>query len=1545
MALKDLFLESLEDNPKWESFLDILEESNNRNVDIPIKKLRDMRDLSRNSDIDLIRESIQMLGINVTDTFESFAISNLAKILPQIATFHEVEGTPRFKAILEIILGVRVSVKPLYTSDYLEFYPEPLGELAISGGSWYLTSHVDLTFSDLDTIFSRSEITVNSSDFKYFEELGIRYPLFESLYLGNQLKAGDPVDLIRVLLADRLQELYYQFCPIEDVLQKLVFSKELDFGLTVSGKVAIRNKEYLTLSNTDIIDADLMPNKTAYSYQQLSSTATVVKSDGTKSSAPAQILKAEPNVVVVRGNKFQFEDISEDTQVSVTFRVLGKQFTSVFNVMPSGTPFIPDSIYIKGNSTMLDTDTSSYEVIAVIGGKHIPIPDKSNLEWSNENSLNTLVDSSLSSVYTHEDILDRVQVTYTSISGEVFEAGKAVLIRPSYKDVVPKKIEVYLNDTLVEGSMTISQGVEHSIHSVVTYSDDSEQVLIPKYSLYTKKAKIIDSAKVFCEAIASDFVATLKAEFQDSVAVETSVDIKFEYPKYEICKLTIVAPSKLNEGDRVRLACNVHWCKGEDLDAYNSGAKTLSEVEVYVSETSPIWSLGKTNGSDTADVVGEFYDDGLFEAPEVSRTELAIVKASTKTVSGRSISTSATINIIPEERRINYIDTLVAKSVVKGSRVPITFVANWNDGQEKTLQLDSPDYDLSVSISVNGSPSESLSMEGNLLIFDGSISGIAEVTSTLIYNYTTVDGDSLSIEYSDTALVSLVKDVTRLDSMTITCPTSRVISDGDEPTWYMQETSRMFINTNVRYENGKTEGVVAKWKIESVQGDGADSATILSSEFPIRDMIPILTGKTPEELYIERLKSFYDIRSEVRFNDLTGDVSYDIDGSLHQYNISDATDLNILYTDPILGDYTEFSSLRTFADLDEVKSRALIQTRHVNNDTLLKVTCTYFTQEESAYIKIVDAVAKPVNTINSSRLVGPREFYANYESVSYALAIDFDDGGEEYEVSSDWEIDIINKAEVMVSSGVFSQDEVLGKTREELDQMADNTTFVDIDEDGDVYCKFNINMRLEVTAYYLETGLEFSKSMEVNAIRGNTQITGAEILGPVGVVDLNDPNLIDDGGHPYIQYTGVITKSDSGSERLKVDGIWGIELSPSNQEDVSIQGININETTGQLYLDEQINSVDVVITFEYTEDFTHVSETIKARMPLKVHASRAIDKLDIAEVSDIVYDGSMLQLNAEYTLLDGSTHNLMSDEGEWYLIEGPDGTTVSQTGVVDIPKLSDDDYFIVSAKLSKGNITLEDSILVNISARNALDRIEIVGHSYVRDNSTVTFESVAFRQFNAGTTINVNDPCSQECVTALSIWSISGTDGQPIDNVSMNPTTGELTIGSLKGETKAVVYVEYLESGQEIVRNSHDITLVGSYPRYGSAPYGLNTQEKLRLLEYTVENPLRGQFGINVLRKDGINNYGYLAVKKSSGYAEIRSLDGKGDFGGWQGANWPASAFPRTPEELAQIIADNGEDPVEVTMDYDNTSDVWLVYRTNLPNCGSTIFSFYTKST
>lgn len=1544
MALKDLFLESLEDNPKWESFLDILETSTTRNISLPISRLRSIRDLNKDSDIDVIRDTLRMLGVDVTDTFESFALMNMASILPQIPTFHEIEGTPKFHKFLELLLGTSVSIKPLYTSNYIDFYVEPLGALITEGGEWYLTSHIDLAVADQDQVFANAEITITSGDFKYFDSLNITKDLFTSMYLGKRLLASDPSDLKQSLLADRIQELYYKFCPIEDVLQKLIFSNELGLNFFVTGKVEIFNKEYLSLNNIDAVSADLTANKLVHAYVNMQAMAEVTLTSGKTVSMQAQILESKPNKVVVRGRNFQFEGVSVETDIEVKFRVYGKVFTTIFKVLPSGMPISPDFIYIKGRSTILDTDSTSYQVVAVLGGKHFTLPDTTNVVWTNVNPSNILNGNTVTPSYSHVTTEDVLTATYSSISGDIIKAEFNLTVKPSFKDLVPTKIDILINGILVEGACVISQGSEHSLSSTVTYSDGSVVQVTPKYTLHTRKAKVIDSSKLFCEPVSSDFVATLKAEFQDSDLVSKDIDVKFEYPKFEICKITIVAPSKLNEGDKVHLSCNAHWCKEEDLDAYVSGSKSLSEVEVYVSAASPVWYVGKTNGTDVSDVVGEFYDNGLFKAPEVSRTELAIVKASTKTVSGRSISTSTSISIIPEERRINYIDILVAKSVVKGSRVPMTIVANWNDGREKSLKLDSLSYNLAAEVTVEGKASSAIWIEDDILVFDGSISGIAEVKVNLQYTYDTVDGGQEVLRYVDTALVSLVKSVTRLESMSVSCPYSNFVSEGDEPTWSMQERTRMFINTQVRYEDGSTEGVNAKWSVESIQGDSADTVTIISSDFPLREMIPILTGSTAEELYVATLKDFYDIRSEVNFNDTTGRISYDLDGSVFQYLISDATDLNILFTNPTLSGYKEFSEIRTFDDLNKVKSRALIQTRHVLEDTVLKLTCNYYTQEESVYLNIVDAVDKPLNVINSSRLIGPREFYANYESVSYALAIDFDDGGSEYEVSSDWEIDIINKSEVMISSGIFDPVEVAGKTREELDLMVDNTTFVDIDEDGDVYCKFNIDMQIMLTTHYLERGLEFSKSMEVRAVRGNTKLLSAEIIGPVSVVDINDPNLTDSDSEPYIQYKGVVSKADT-SGKTEVRGIWGIELSPGNKVDTDINGININETTGKLYLDEQINEINVVVTFEYEEDFDHVSEIVRARMPLKVMASKAIDSITIADVAGVVNDDSMLQLEATYTLLDGSVLDLEPGEGEWYLVEGPEGSSISESGVIVIPKLSADDYIIASVKLIKGNITLENTLVVNILARNALDRLEIAGHSKIRDSSTVTFEAVAFRQFNKGSTLNLTDPCSQECVTHLAIWSILGADGQPIDGAKMNPTTGELSVRTLVKDVTAIVSATYTEVGQLPVSSTIEVKLIGSYPRYGSAPYGVNTQDDVKLLEYTVENQLRGQFGLNVVRADGINNYGYFALRKSSGEAVIKSVDGRGDFGGWQGANWPASAFPRSESELAQIIADNGEAPVEVVMNYDNTSDTWLVYRTNLPNCGSTIFSFYTKAT
>ena len=104
----------------------------------------------------------------------------------------------------------------------------------------------------------------------------------------------------------------------------------------------------------------------------------------------------------------------------------------------------------------------------------------------------------------------------------------------------------------------------------------------------------------------------------------------------------------------------------------------------------------------------------------------------------------------------------------------------------------------------------------------------------------------------------------------------------------------------------------------------------------------------------------------------------------------------------------------------------------------------------------------------------------------------FPDGGalgmisdaEQLDLNGDGKLDIIYTGEWLgMEVMVRESDRFVKKEHffpENIYGWWNSLTTIDIDEDGDVYCKFNINMRLEVTAYYLETGLEFSKSMEVN---------------------------------------------------------------------------------------------------------------------------------------------------------------------------------------------------------------------------------------------------------------------------------------------------------------------------------------------------------------------------------------------------------------------------------------------------------------------------------
>lgn len=138
------------------------------------------------------------LGFSFSNSlFEREDFQNLSS---NIGSYYAVKGSENFMDFFGYCLGAQFNAVPLWTQNYADFYEE--GDLAIGtpvyqGGSWYPTTHVDLTYD--------------------FAKFGIFSPY-------------DVADF------------FYYVAPINLVLRRVVFDSTLiieDFEMSMAGSIEI----------------------------------------------------------------------------------------------------------------------------------------------------------------------------------------------------------------------------------------------------------------------------------------------------------------------------------------------------------------------------------------------------------------------------------------------------------------------------------------------------------------------------------------------------------------------------------------------------------------------------------------------------------------------------------------------------------------------------------------------------------------------------------------------------------------------------------------------------------------------------------------------------------------------------------------------------------------------------------------------------------------------------------------------------------------------------------------------------------------------------------------------------------------------------------------------------------------------------------------------------------------------------------------------------------------------------------------------------------
>lgn len=190
MTFDNLETEMFTSQVVWQDFLDALADFYQEQVREPMEGLREVRNITEKTDPNVVLLTLRDLGI---DTPLDLILNpdRLMKSVYMIPLIYQHSGLDSMWRVIEFILGRRMSVQYLWTQDYIDFYPEPYGPRRVDGGTWYKTTHVNLT---MQTTGSDARIILPRNS----------------------------------TLKDRLLSAFYSYAPVNLVIDKFAFTIDVE---------------------------------------------------------------------------------------------------------------------------------------------------------------------------------------------------------------------------------------------------------------------------------------------------------------------------------------------------------------------------------------------------------------------------------------------------------------------------------------------------------------------------------------------------------------------------------------------------------------------------------------------------------------------------------------------------------------------------------------------------------------------------------------------------------------------------------------------------------------------------------------------------------------------------------------------------------------------------------------------------------------------------------------------------------------------------------------------------------------------------------------------------------------------------------------------------------------------------------------------------------------------------------------------------------------------------------------------------------------------
>ena len=1498
-------IDFVEANPAWAELFEMLDGHNDEQNLAVIEQLLNLRRINADTNDELAEASIRQLGINITRDLMQYRLPSLKRVIDCLPDWQQVSGTTQWPKFVGMLLGGQFDASRLYTADYQTFVPTPLGTLIQDGGTWYKTNKVNLEV-DAQLIDGGLDLTITKDAEKdvvnALQEVGMTQQEAEDWF--NNHIGFEPVNndvqqytARSAMFYRRIADLFYQWAPIEEVLEGVYAAINLSAKLYLGAHVVVEPiRRFMIGAPLQKSIAFIQP-EFIRGGEWTTFGAVIKYSDNTEQTV--EVWVEDSTWIAERdGNAVRFNEPLAISVINLTLSYNGTQQALESRIYPMGVEPDPDELLIEC-PTLYGNASAKVRVY----GKYLSTGSMKELTDSGMIALSTTLGTFNGTTLNLPSVDADSKVDISVAFQGQFDMSKTQEfdVKRSVKDLVPTELRIILDDE-------IPQGEEVSIKYAVTYNDGTSKLGTAQARTTSEHTEIVENV-LKSKVMRSDYLTSVYAVFGEVTPIEAVKQVVLKAPDIKLATIDLVVPETVVERDIVRPKAMALYVLASATQA-QINARDPSIVVAYT-EVFGIWFSSEDKATAVNAIPRVDTQTGEFEAPLVSGDAMkyalnfTFIDGSSTVTFNRIILVNDTI-MIPKS-----VDLRSSPTISSGSTLMLPVVCLWNNGlsyaaaaavtveyvpsasaieeaRQRTIRLqqqaveqgqdpsqfdpDHPDYARWVTLTVSQSnntvydPIMGRSVKEYVLYYQGDLHGSARIS--MEYEF---EGTHLT-NYRD---LQLIPTRSLVDSITIECPD------------LLYEKSRTFVRLLATYVDGSQEYVTAAEWVGNWPEKDEDEYKFLQfspGRYSGMAVVEIVEGRTPTD--------YKDFRSM--------DVS-----KLPMFNaIGSIADLNKAYFDG-----------------------AILQTGKSKYDysTATQVIASFFRVSNKIDVTVAPQPKQSINNIINSRIEGATQISADVLSESYTLVNTYKTGGvmrtldgsyaEETPKTFDLEVD----SEWLVVQNYYVQP---GPNNTQM--LVPTTDIVaEIDAEGSLTPSKNVNGAVLIRARYTCDQYQIEKTLLVYLVQANTYLRQIGITGPDVVWDVSDrnPTIGYENGRWYVPYSLRVI-IDPDDELTTTDAIWSIG-DETNVDGVSVDPLNGHLFIGQTQLSDGVINLHAVFTKQNPQSLA--DETIIGTRTIQLQTQNTILNGYIENPPGNISPNTDYRFTAFYTRRSGATGSSRLPDAnsvkfQWNVIESVSGFTLAQDGTFRFPASKDPQKVKVECIITEQRTTISLVQEITCPGIGFPQDLTVGGYTNVRDDSSMQMNALLGR-----TGTFVKDDVSAKC-----LWQITNSKGDVVDvqGISINAQTGRLTIGLLLNDTDFGVKAIYSE-GQQTLTQTHFMKAMSSYPRFGVAPFGITgVSIALAQLPTRLRSKTGGQFVLSTKQDE----YGYFVVRQSYGQAVFAAAaDSSGTVNkgwlGFDGAQWP-------------VTGDNGKKgPIVGKIVYDNLTENVLIYRTNARAFGSSVIT------